>query len=541
MKFLTKQIKWLACLTTLLLFLGGGQTAFAQSPSIANPSFEEPYSNGLAQNWAPWHEERNVNVDCNTESMFRRPSWGPEIAGGNGGQLLLDGSRSQHVGNQFATWHGGVFQNVTGTTAGTQYRFTANAWGRASQDQYPAPSDRVVDFTVRVGIDPTGGGNWTSANVVWGPTISPHDAWQSVSVETAAQGSTISVFIAANFAGPGHCRAHLDIWFDVASLETTGAQPTAVPVVTNTPGSGGGLPVVTNTPGSGGGGSGGLPVATNTPGSGGGGSGGLPVATNTPNRPRPTPRPTNTPLPTGPWFTETPTAVPPTDTPVPPTEEPPTAVPVQPTTAPIVAQPTTAPVIVQPTEAPTDVPPTEIPPTDVPTNTPAPQGGTICVNTFADDNANGQRDSTEGYMAGIPVFIGQNGVVINQGATTGSAAAVCFEQLVAGEYEVAQRLPGSLEMTTAGSLTIPIEEGQQIGLEFGSRVREITIETPSEEVAELPTVVVQDASDETGGENALPTTSAQPNGLDTLSIAGIIILGVAVVLLGGILVALLRR
>jgi hypothetical protein len=527
-------------MVTLLLFMGGGQTVFAQSPTLTNSSFEEPYSSGLAQGWSPWHEERNVDVDCNNESMFRRPSWGPEIAGGNGGQLLLDGSRSQHIGNQFATWRAGVFQNVSGTTAGTQYRFTANAWGRASQDQYPAPSDRIVDFTVRVGIDPTGGGNWTSANIIWGPTITPHDTWQPVSVEAAAQGSTISVFIDANFAGPGHCRAHLDIWFDAASLETTG---TTAPTATNTPSSGGGLPVATNTPGSGGGG-GGLPVATNTPGSGGGGGGGLPVATNTPNRPRPTntPRATNTPLPTGPWFTETPTALPPTDTPA-PTAEPtettqPTAVPVVQATAILVVQATAVPATDVP---PTDVPPTEIPPTDVPTNTPAPQGGTICVNTFADVNANGQRDADEGYMAGIPVFIGQNGVVINQGATTGSSTAVCFEQLTAGEYEVAQRLPGSLEMTTAGSLTIPIEEGQQIGLEFGSRVREIAIETPSEEVAALPTVVVQDTTGANAGESALPSTTAQQNGLDTLSIAGIIILGVAVVLLGGILVALLRR
>ncbi len=211
-----------------ILMLGQPHTAVGQTNLLNNPSFEEPYVNGAAQGWGRWHEDSGEKKDCNTQRYVVQPMWGPEF----NTALILDGARSQQVGNQFDTWRGGVVQDVTNLTAGTTYRFSVWSWARGTNNQYPAPSDTSVNIRVRVGIDPNGGGNWTSPSIVWGNAISPHDNWQQAVVETAVTGDRISVFVEADFSGPNQCRAHLDSWFDKAELiaVNTAPPPTNTPV-----------------------------------------------------------------------------------------------------------------------------------------------------------------------------------------------------------------------------------------------------------------------------------------------------------------------
>ncbi len=416
----------------LMLTAGLVRPAAAQTNLLQNSDFEEPYSGGLAQGWGAWHEDLNVDGDCTTQRMLRRPEWSPEIVGGDG-VLILAGSRSQHVGNQFVTWHGGVMQDVT-VTPGSTYRMTVNAWGRASNDQYPAPSDRNVNLNVRVGIDPNGNGLWYDSDIVWGGAINPHDSWQQATVEVAATGSKITVFVAADSGAAGACRAHIDVWFDSASLIEVGPPPTNTPV----------------------------------------------------------------PLPTSPPVVAT--AIPPSPTPA-------------------------------PTELPTATPA----PTDIPTATPVP-GGVICLNAFADENANGQREPTEGYMAGIKLTLAQGGTIVGQGASPGVDDPLCFENLPAGSYEVAQEVPPTLDMTTAGNFSLALEVGQTVVLEFGSRIRPAEQATTTPAGGEETAANVTPAAPET--DPAAPTNGG---GLDPIAIAGLAILGLAVVLLGAILITLLRQ
>ena len=530
-------------LTFGVLLLAATPRADAQTNILSNPGFEEPYSGGVAGDWFPWHQEANAELSCDTNTILHRPAWSPEIVGGNGGELILEGSRSQHVGNQFATWHGGVAQNVT-VTPGVRYQFSSHFWARASQENYSAPSDQGVNIVARVGIDPTGAGLWSSPNIIWGSSVNPHQAWQQAVVEATATGSTITVLVAANFGGPGQCRAHLDAWFDNASLTSTTPPPTNTPAATNTPQV---WPTRTPTPIT--------PTAT-------------PVPTETPipptSTPTETPTITPTPLPTGPWFTPTPLpATPvPTQPPVvfvptlPPAVEatavPPTEVPAE-GEAEEAAAPTDAEASSE--DAPTDEEASEPEPTAIPpTNTPAPPtGGTICVNTFSDENANGLRDDPEeGYMAGITILIGQNGAIVNQGISTGTDTPVCFEELDPGEYEVAQRLSNRLEMTTAGNALIPVEQGRVIGLEFGSRIAKIpdpTATTPDESAeADTTQSAVADQAAATASESQANATDSGALAMadDGVSdnrpqLIGLGALGAAVVLLGAVLIALLRR
>ena len=236
------------------LFLAPGESESAvdlpvlQTNLLQNPGFEEPYSGGLAQNWSAWHQELNSNpkpAGCG-ERYLVQPKWNGELASGG---LIRDGARSQQVGNNFDTWRGGVLQTVS-VNPGSTYRFSFYATGRATNDQYPAPSDTSVNLGIRAGIDPNGSGLWSDSDVVWGPTASPHMSggngnWQQISVEVTATGGQVTVFTQGDTGGANQCRAHLDIWFDSAQLIEVGPPPTNTPPPpppTSPP------PAITNTP-----------------------------------------------------------------------------------------------------------------------------------------------------------------------------------------------------------------------------------------------------------------------------------------------------
>ena len=436
-----RSVLWLSCLIGLVsvLFTTDG-TVHAQDNVLPNPGFEEPYTNGVANNWSPWHQDSNEKKDCAAEVYYARPVWSPELATSD---LIPEGARSQHVGNQWDTWRGGVFQTVNNLTAGQTYKFTVNMRGRISNDQWPAPSSGG-SMSARVGIDPAGAGNWTSASVVWGGNISPRDVFQTATVEAVATGTSMTVFIDANFGGINNCQAHMDFWFDQGSLTVTGPPPTP----TSPP------PPTAPPP----------PPATATP-----------LPTNTPTI-TPTPLPTNTP-------TVTPT--------------------------------------------------------------PTPAGGTICINAFADTNGSGVRDAAqEGYMAGIRFTIARGSSVAAEGVSTGTASAVCASELEPGSYQVAQILPDTLEMTTAGNTLIDVAQGQEIGLEFGSRVRQAAQVAPTATPAAAAAAVDSAATNTdqaTGAVGAGAVETAESGGFGTVEMVIVAVMVLAVLMLLGVVFLLMRQ
>lgn len=218
---------------------------------------------------------------------------------------------------------------------------------------------------------------------------------------------------------------------------------------------------------------------------------------------------------------------PPTNTPVP-----------QPTSPP--PPPATSTPIPQPTAVPTE---TSVP-TAVPTNTPEPPAGaTLCINAFADDNGNGQLDAGEGFMGNVAFRVATATQVVGQAISTGTDAAVCFENLEAGSYQVEQILPGRLEMTTAANASVTLVEGQTAGVQFGSRIRLEDAPAATDQpdsvsdagsAVETPTAAADTENEETAVSS--PNTS-----LSGASIGGLVLLVVAVILLGAILFVVLRR
>jgi LysM repeat protein len=309
--------------TSLILLLTTA-TAFAQGQNLlTNPGFEPPYVTAggeppreVAQGWTPWHLAGGASTSENIQPEYCAAS---DVACGLGIPRIRNGNDAQQYHSFFATHDGGVFQRVTaGVGNGTQLRFGVYVyvWSTSFDDVDESEQDGGV--TVRVGIDPTGGTDPASQNIVWSSSTVQYDTYAEYSVTTTARGSAVTVFVRSTVSFPVK---NNNIYLDDASLTVAGSQ-TASPTSTSTR-------AATVTP---------TRAATNTPSD-------LGVITSTSTLP-----PTNTMAPT-----TAPTSVQATSTPTPP----PTFTP----TSPATAVPATA------TATATNTPTS--PPTFTPTNTSA--------------------------------------------------------------------------------------------------------------------------------------------------------------------------
>ncbi len=188
---------------TIFLIAGSQNQAIAAPAQqganlLSNSSFEQPYVNGAAENWNPWHIETEKTGEGCESGYHYQPKWNMETNGAH----VTDGVAAQYIGNNWDTWAGGVFQTVD-VTPGVTYRFSFFASGRTTSEASPAPSDTGIDMNIRAGIDPNGSGLWQDGDVVWGASGSAHDTWQQFSVEATAVGDKMTVFTSAD---SGCCR-----------------------------------------------------------------------------------------------------------------------------------------------------------------------------------------------------------------------------------------------------------------------------------------------------------------------------------------------
>ena len=169
------------------------------------------------------------------------------------------------------------------------------------------------------------------------------------------------------------------------------------------------------------------------------------------------------------------------------------------------------------------------------TASPTPAGSaTICVNAFMDANGNGLRDADEGYVSGVTLTVAQGATIAGQVVSTGEEEPLCFGNLPAGRYEVAQTLPASLETTTQPNAVIEVAEGQTVALEFGSRLRTTSTVAPPTATADATQAAATTVAG-TGGQ------AADEGGSNWLVYLGLGAIVVGVALLGWLLYTMLRR
>jgi LysM repeat protein len=327
-------------LILLLLLLATGR-AFAQGQNLlTNPGFEPPYSTltgspppQVAQGWQPWWVSGGPSESENVQPEYYRAS---DVSSAVGGvPRIRSGQDAQLYYSFFATHDGGLYQRVSGVTAGTALRFSAYIYVWSSSFDDPNRSESDGGVVVQVGIDPNGGTDGTSANIIWSQaTVNQYDAYNLYSVDATAKGNLVTVFIRSTVSTPVK---NNNMYVDDASLSVVGQATQSVP------------PTATSTQ---------KPPATNTPVP--------PTSTNTavpPTRVPPTSTVSGQPAATatsGDLGIVTATLPPSATVPPPTLTLPPTEAPVVPTSTPIV-------IVVTATQEPATLPPTAEPASATPT------------------------------------------------------------------------------------------------------------------------------------------------------------------------------
>jgi len=143
-------------------------------------------------------------------------------------------------------------------------------------------------------------------------------------------------------------------------------------------------------------------------------------------------------------------------------------------------------------------------------------------------------------MAGVTFTISQNNQIVSQGISTGSNSAVCFENILPGDYVITQVLPINLSATTQSSAIIPVNAGSTVSTVFGSRIAQ-----PSEDrdVPDATPVAEDQVSDGDGViEIVVPEdSSSDDDGLGATAIIGLVAISMAVILLGALVFIMLRQ
>ncbi len=200
--------------------------AFQSGNLLQNPGFEEPYitlnndaSLRVASGWQPWSLAAGDSSAINA-----RPEYKPAPP-----NRIHSGSAAQEYNTFFATHTGGVYQRVP-VTPNTELRFTiyVYVWSSASFAN-PDVSDDPNDVIVNVGIDPTGGTDGNSPNIVWSSDAEFYDEYRELGINASSVNTAVTVFVRSapqGFVGTSN------IYLDDASLVVLGSAP---PTATNVP------------------------------------------------------------------------------------------------------------------------------------------------------------------------------------------------------------------------------------------------------------------------------------------------------------------
>jgi len=182
----------------------------------------------IANGWIGWWKPDLVQGD----GLDHRPEYKGEDASRFGRRRVREGNWSQKFFTTYSTHHGGLLQQVN-VPVGSQLTLTAWAQAWSSTQDNPDVSKKGK-YYLSVGIDPYGGTDWQSPNIVWSEPNQTLDQWVQLRVDAVAKANTVTVYLRGDPEWPvKHNDAY---WDDVCLIAIRPTpRPTNTPSVTNTP------------------------------------------------------------------------------------------------------------------------------------------------------------------------------------------------------------------------------------------------------------------------------------------------------------------
>ena len=189
----------------------------------------------VAEGWSPWwywHPDSNdimqsyIVPEFDIAPIYRDPV---RVHGGNAAQQIFRPS---------TLWKAGVYQRAAVPSNATlTFSIYGHVWAgfcKPTKDGGPECGDNHDSFygeganptTMKIGIDPTGGTDWTSPNIVWSQDYAIYDHFQQLAVSAQAKGSTVTVFTYTTFQWPAVIN---NVYWDDAALTTGGSAPAPAP------------------------------------------------------------------------------------------------------------------------------------------------------------------------------------------------------------------------------------------------------------------------------------------------------------------------
>lgn len=227
-------IKTLVRFVTFLCFViaAGLLVSTQDSPALAHPPLDDPLPKFSLSNPCALDPKNLVSNGSMGGGGTAADGWNP---------FTIDGSpQFQHVDNEqidpngaqqifsFGSFDAGILQTVHNLQPGVYYGFRLG-YSLAAKS-FSGPNVRVSSIGRKVGVDPFGGTDPKSPNVIWGPDLFDGNAALNrpeMQLIFAARSSNATIFLRA-IARDGSGGENR-VWLDAVCMQAQSDMPTATP------------------------------------------------------------------------------------------------------------------------------------------------------------------------------------------------------------------------------------------------------------------------------------------------------------------------
>ncbi len=212
---------------TNLLTNGGFNNLFSDTGRVWRT-----YNEKIANGWNYFYLDANTYDSGNNAPKLHWMSSAQFASAFGGLDYHIEGDQAQNLWSSYA-FDAGVYQQVTGVTPGSAYQFDIKMVTYWRGPGYPDTNGKMEK---QVGIDPYGGTDATSSNIIWSTIDSNDKAWVGMQTVATAESMTMTVFAkvkAPENTSSGHSDLDM-VYFEDSRLEQNGTPPTAVLNLSNT-------------------------------------------------------------------------------------------------------------------------------------------------------------------------------------------------------------------------------------------------------------------------------------------------------------------